>query len=89
MKYKKPYEELLDKYNALERVYKMSQDKIINLEGQIKGTNEAMGLFEGRERNLVVENEWLKDTIRLIVVPAGKELEIAKLVEKERERKTY
>ena len=72
MKYKQEYLELKDKVSDLEwdlKVVREGRDKansmVTKLEGQING-------FEGRESDVRRENEWLKTTLRLVVVDSEK-----------------
>jgi predicted nuclease with TOPRIM domain len=84
MKYKKLYFELKEKFDDLEYSYERRNEELKKSEGQVEGMNSVLGRLEGKENSVLVENEWLKDTLRLVIVPPGKEKELAKLIELDR-----
>lgn len=86
MKYKKLYNSLLDKVQGIEYEFEQAQREIKKLEGKIEGMEGAYRRLEGRESYVLTENQWLRDTLRLVIVPEGKEIELAKLTREEQKR---
>jgi hypothetical protein len=89
MKYKKLYKEITEKYENLEYDSKNKNSEIARLEGQLLGIHESLKRLEGRESFITQENEWLKETLRLVVVPKGKEVELAKSIAEENKKRSY
>ncbi len=56
---------------------------------QIKTIEKTYKNIEGMLLPIKEENIWLKDTLRLIIVPKGREEEIAKILEERRRRMSY
>jgi len=89
MKYKNLYKDLKIEYSNLEYSLQREKEKVLELEGQLTGIQEGLKRLEGRESYVLNENEWLKETLRLVVVPEGREAKLAKLLEKEREKRIH
>jgi len=79
MKYKQKYEELLDQVKILEHSIEQRElsereakrDKEI-AEAKYEENQRFLRKIEGRESDVGRENEWLKTTLRLVIVDADK-----------------
>lgn len=69
-----------------ETKYDEVKNQLNNAEDKYKG---YLNRIEGIESPVLSENKWLRDTLRLVIVPKGKEQELAKLVDEEMKKQRY
>lgn len=77
----------LDEAKENESYYRGKYDSLkLEMEEKSKKLSMGIGVVERNENQVVDERNYLRDLVRLLVVPKGKEKELAEFVAKERER---
>lgn len=83
MKYKQKYLEQQEEIRSLMHDLNRERNGRIEAEAEARAYKESMSHFEGRESDLRTENEWLKTTLRLVVVDAEKITNLKEQLEKD------
>ena len=82
MKYKQLYEDTKSKLNSAEWYLNQAEGKLKKAENELEIIMTILKNIEGKESDIRKENDWLKTTIRLIVVDSDKIAGLAKELER-------